>query len=56
MLAKILEGGFLKGKKRYLSILALSAMQIFPQYGDLLMAIGTTFGLWSASDSLINKK
>lgn len=53
---KILSGGFLDGKKRLISILALSAMQILPQYADLLMAIGSTFGLWGAADTLVNKK
>ena len=56
MLGKILQGGFLKGKKRYLSILAYAAMQVFPEYNSLLMAIGTTFGLWGAADDLVNRK
>lgn len=55
-LSSILSGGFLDGKKRIISILALSALQIFPQYKAILMPIGTLFGLWGSADAVINNK
>lgn len=55
-LNSILAGGVLNGKKRMLSILALAAMEIFPEYKAILFPLGTVLGLWGGADAVINKK